>query len=134
MAKPNTPTAAQERYRIKLSDAPASGSWYIRGTADLALQTPRLGTDGLPVLSGGKLVYDFFQDNDIHTLGVVGGGYARFGNRFYIQPEPLLFPPEAILVILSSVVFRAPDGLNAPAQTSGNSPEPIARLWREGRR
>lgn len=58
--------------------------------SNLALRTPRLGTDGLPVLSGGKLVYDFFQDNDVHTLGVVGGVYARFGNRFYIQPELLL--------------------------------------------
>jgi hypothetical protein len=58
--------------------------------SDLSFRTPRLGADGLPVLSGGKLVYDFFQDNDARTLGVVGGVFARIGNRVFIQPELLL--------------------------------------------
>ncbi|GAB3331705.1 hypothetical protein GCM10027299_37600 [Larkinella ripae] len=56
---------------------------------DLSYQTPRLGVDGLPVLSGGQVVYDFFQQNDTRTLGITGGLYARFGNKFYIQPEVL---------------------------------------------
>ncbi len=57
---------------------------------ELSYQTPRLGTDGLPVLSGGNVVYDFFQQNDSHSTGLVGGVFARFGNKLFVQPE-LLF-------------------------------------------
>lgn len=57
---------------------------------NLSYQTPRLGMDGLPVLSGGQMVYDFFQQNNARSTGLVGGVFARFGNRFYVQPE-LLF-------------------------------------------
>ena len=57
---------------------------------ELSYQTPRLGADGLPVLSGGKVVYDFFQQNDARTTGIVGGAYARIGRRVYLQPEILL--------------------------------------------
>ncbi|MPR36824.1 outer membrane beta-barrel protein [Salmonirosea aquatica] len=56
---------------------------------DLSYQTPRLGSDGLPVMSGGNVVYDFFQQNDAHTTGLVGGAYARIGRKMYIQPEVL---------------------------------------------
>lgn len=58
--------------------------------ADLSYQTPRLDVNGLPVLSGGSVVYDFFQQNDTRSVGLVGGVFARFGNWLYIQPE-LLF-------------------------------------------
>ncbi|CCH03127.1 hypothetical protein FAES_5128 [Fibrella aestuarina BUZ 2] len=57
---------------------------------NLSYQTPRLDPNGLPVLSGGSVVYDFFQQNDARSTGLVGGLFARFGNRFYVQPE-LLF-------------------------------------------
>lgn len=56
---------------------------------DLSYQTPRLDMNGLPVMSGGKIVYDFFQQNDARSTGLVGGVFARFGNRLYIQPEVL---------------------------------------------
>lgn len=56
---------------------------------DLSYQTPRLDMNGLPVMSGGKIVYDFFQQNDSRSTGLVGGVYARFGNRIYLQPEVL---------------------------------------------
>ncbi|GAB3272150.1 hypothetical protein GCM10027347_43670 [Larkinella harenae] len=56
---------------------------------DLSYQTPRLDMSGLPVLNGGQIVYDFFQQNDARTTGLTGGLYARFGNRFFIQPEVL---------------------------------------------
>ncbi|GHB75327.1 outer membrane beta-barrel protein [Persicitalea jodogahamensis] len=56
---------------------------------DLSYQTPRLGADGLPVLTGGKIVYDFFQQNEGHTTGLVGGAYARIGRKIYVQPEIL---------------------------------------------
>jgi hypothetical protein len=58
--------------------------------SELSFQTPRLGTDGLPVLSGGQVVYDFFQQNDSRSQGLVGGLFVRFGDRVFIQPE-LLF-------------------------------------------
>ncbi|MFC5411713.1 porin family protein [Larkinella bovis] len=56
---------------------------------DLSYQTPRLDGNGLPVMSGGQVVYDFFQQNDTHTLGITGGLYARFGSKIYLQPEVL---------------------------------------------
>ncbi len=56
---------------------------------DLSYQTPRLDQNGLPMMSGGNIVYDFFRQNDARTTGLVGGVYARFGNRLYIQPEVL---------------------------------------------
>lgn len=57
---------------------------------DLAFKTPQLTADGMPVMSGGQVVYDFFQQNDSRSTGVVGGVFARFGNRIFIQPEVLL--------------------------------------------
>ena len=57
---------------------------------DLSYKAPRLGQDGLPVLSGGNVVYDFFQQNDGHSTGIVGGVYARIGRTLYLQPEVLL--------------------------------------------
>ena len=57
----------------------------------LELKTPRLtGPGGIPVLSGGQVVYDFFQDNSKSTTGIVGGAFFRFGKKIFIQPE-LLF-------------------------------------------
>lgn len=56
---------------------------------DLSYQTPRLDAGGLPVLSGGQVVYDFLQQNDSRTLGITGGLFARFGRKIYIQPEVL---------------------------------------------
>ena len=56
---------------------------------ELWYQTPRLDQNGLPMMSGGNVVYDFFQQNDARSTGLVGGLYARFGNLFYIQPEVL---------------------------------------------
>ncbi|GAB2605511.1 porin family protein [Spirosoma areae] len=57
----------------------------------LELKTPRLtGPGGIPVVSGGQIVYDFFQDNNKNTTGIVGGAFFRFGQKFFIQPE-LLF-------------------------------------------
>ncbi|WP_266366917.1 outer membrane beta-barrel protein [Tellurirhabdus rosea] len=55
----------------------------------LEFSTPRLTADGLPVMSGGSIVYDFFQKNDSRTTGIVGGIYARFGRKLYLQPEIL---------------------------------------------
>ncbi|GAB3166065.1 outer membrane beta-barrel protein [Telluribacter humicola] len=57
---------------------------------DLSYKTPRLTQDGLPVMSGGNVVYDFFQQNDSHSTGIVGGIYARIGRMLYLQPEVLL--------------------------------------------
>ncbi|WP_247235484.1 outer membrane beta-barrel protein [Telluribacter sp. SYSU D00476] len=57
---------------------------------DLSYRTPRLGQDGLPIMSGGNIVYDFFQQNDSHSTGIVGGVYARIGRTLYLQPEVLL--------------------------------------------
>jgi len=57
---------------------------------ELSYQTPRLDGNGLPVMSGGKIVYDFFQQNDARSTGLVGGVFARIGNRVFIQPEVLL--------------------------------------------
>lgn len=57
---------------------------------ELSYQLPPLGLNGLPVTSGGSLVYDFFRQNDARSTGLVGGVFARFGKRFYVQPE-LLF-------------------------------------------
>ncbi len=57
----------------------------------LELKTPRLtGPGGIPVLSGGQVVYDFFQDNSKSTTGIVGGAFFRLGRKVFIQPE-LLF-------------------------------------------
>jgi hypothetical protein len=57
----------------------------------LELKTPRLtGPGGIPVVSGGQIVYDFFQDNNKTTTGIVGGAFFRFGRTFFIQPELLL--------------------------------------------
>ncbi len=56
---------------------------------DLSYQTPQLDQNGLPEMSGGSIVYDFFRQNESRTTGVVGGLFARFGNRLYIQPEVL---------------------------------------------
>ena len=55
----------------------------------LSYQTPRLDAQGLPVLSGGQVVYDFFRQNDSRSTGLVGGVFARFGSRVYLQPEVL---------------------------------------------
>ncbi|QJW90315.1 PorT family protein [Spirosoma taeanense] len=57
---------------------------------NLSFSTPRLTANGLPVMSGGQVVYDFFQQNDARTTGIVGGLFARFGNRLYLQPELLV--------------------------------------------
>lgn len=71
-------------------------SWGVKVGAnfsqhdELSYQIPRLGADGVPLSSGGNLVYDFFRQNDGHTTGLVGGLYARFGDRLFLQPE-LLF-------------------------------------------
>ena len=57
----------------------------------LQAKTPRLtGPGGIPVLSGGQVVYDFFQDNSSTTTGIVGGAYVRFGRKIFIQPELLI--------------------------------------------
>lgn len=57
---------------------------------DLSFSSPRLMANGLPVLSGGSVVYDFFEQNQSRSTGIVGGVFVRFGNRFFIQPELLL--------------------------------------------
>ncbi|QDK82209.1 PorT family protein [Spirosoma sp. KCTC 42546] len=57
---------------------------------NLSFSTPRLMENGLPVLSGGHVVYDFFEQNQSRSTGIVGGVFVRFGNRFFIQPELLL--------------------------------------------
>ena len=56
----------------------------------LELKTPRLTSSGLPVTSGGQIVYDFFRNNDSRTTGIVGGAFFRFGRKLYIQPELLI--------------------------------------------
>jgi hypothetical protein len=56
----------------------------------LELKTPRLTSGGIPVTSGGAIVYDFFQNNDSRTTGIVGGAFFRFGRKLYIQPELLV--------------------------------------------
>ena len=56
----------------------------------LDFKTPRLtGPGGVPVVSGGQIVYDFFQDNSKSTTGIVGGVFMRFGKKLFIQPEVL---------------------------------------------
>jgi hypothetical protein len=57
----------------------------------LDVKTPRLtGPGGVPVVSGGQIVYDFFQDNNSRTTGIVGGVFLRVGRKFFVQPEVLL--------------------------------------------
>jgi len=57
----------------------------------LELKTPRLtGPGGVPVLSGGQVVYDFFQDNSSTTTGIVGGAFLRIGRKLFLQPELLI--------------------------------------------
>ncbi|RRB00696.1 porin family protein [Larkinella rosea] len=56
----------------------------------LELKTPRLTSGGVPVTSGGQIVYDFFRNNDSRTTGIVGGAFFRFGRKLYIQPELLV--------------------------------------------
>ncbi|MGA0558782.1 outer membrane beta-barrel protein [Larkinella sp. VNQ87] len=56
----------------------------------LELQTPRLTAGGVPVTSGGQIVYDFFRNNDSRTTGIVGGAFFRFGRKLYLQPEVLI--------------------------------------------
>ncbi len=56
----------------------------------LDVKTPRLtGPGGIPVVSGGQIVYDFFQDNNKTTTGIVGGVFVRIGKKFFVQPEVL---------------------------------------------
>lgn len=55
-----------------------------------ALKTPRLSASGSPVVQGGQVVYDFYQDNKSQVTGFVGGVYARLGKRIYLQPEVLI--------------------------------------------
>jgi hypothetical protein len=55
----------------------------------LELKTPRL-SGGNPVLSGGQVVYDFFQNNSKSTTGIVGGAFLRIGRKLFIQPELLI--------------------------------------------
>ncbi|GAB3943140.1 hypothetical protein GCM10028805_08890 [Spirosoma harenae] len=57
---------------------------------NLSFSTPRLMENGLPVLSGGNVVYDFFEQNQSLSTGIVGGVFVRFGNRFFVQPELML--------------------------------------------
>ncbi|WP_229311169.1 outer membrane beta-barrel protein [Larkinella soli] len=56
----------------------------------LEVKTPRLTAGGIPVTSGGQIVYDFFRNNDARTTGIVGGAFFRFGRKLYIQPEVLV--------------------------------------------
>ena len=57
----------------------------------LELKTPRLtGPGGIPVVSGGQIVYDFFEDNSKSTTGIVAGAFLRFGKKIFIQPELLI--------------------------------------------
>lgn len=57
----------------------------------LEVKTPRLtGPGGVPVVSGGQIVYDFFQDNNSRTTGLVGGAFVRIGRKFFVQPEVLV--------------------------------------------
>lgn len=57
----------------------------------LEFKTPRLtGPGGIPVVSGGQIVYDFFQDNSKSTTGIVGGAFFRFGRKLFLQPEVLI--------------------------------------------
>lgn len=56
----------------------------------LEFRTPRLMENGMPVLSGGQVVYDFFQSNNSRTTGIVGGVFVRLGNKVFLQPELLL--------------------------------------------
>ncbi|GAB3935078.1 outer membrane beta-barrel protein [Larkinella terrae] len=56
----------------------------------LEMKTPRLTSGGMPVMSGGQVVYDFFRNNDSRTTGIVGGAFFRFGRKLYIQPELLV--------------------------------------------
>lgn len=57
----------------------------------LEVKTPRLtGPGGVPVVSGGQIVYDFFQDNNSRTTGLVGGVFLRIGRKFFVQPEVLV--------------------------------------------
>lgn len=56
-----------------------------------ALKTPRLTSPGgSPVMSGGQVVYDFFQDNSQTATGIVGGAFFRIGSKVFIQPELLI--------------------------------------------
>ncbi|GAA4401241.1 hypothetical protein GCM10023187_15190 [Nibrella viscosa] len=56
----------------------------------LEVKTPRLDANGMPVMSSGQVVYDFFQNNDAQITGLVGGAYLRLGRTLYIQPELLV--------------------------------------------
>ncbi|MFC5409032.1 porin family protein [Larkinella bovis] len=56
----------------------------------LELKTPRLTAGGVPVTSGGAIVYDFFRNNDDRTTGIVGGAFFRFGRKLFLQPELLV--------------------------------------------
>lgn len=60
----------------------------------LEVKTPRLtqpGPGGIPVVtSGGQIVYDFFQNNNSRTTGIVGGAFLRIGRKFFVQPEVLI--------------------------------------------
>lgn len=56
----------------------------------LEVKTPRLDGSGMPVMSSGQVVYDFFQNNESKITGLVGGAYLRFGGTLYLQPELLL--------------------------------------------
>ncbi|MFD1141249.1 porin family protein [Larkinella insperata] len=56
----------------------------------LEMQTPRLTAGGIPVMSGGQIVYDFFRNNDSRTTGIVGGAFFRFGRKLFLQPEVLV--------------------------------------------
>lgn len=66
------------------------GANFSRLNTEL-LKTPRLSSPGgSPVLSGGQVVYDFFQNNSQNTTGMVGGVYLRLGKKVFIQPELLI--------------------------------------------
>jgi hypothetical protein len=82
-----------------LASAQSSGKFFKFGLKvganfsqlnTLEVKTPRLMENGLPVLSGGQVVYDFFQNNESRTTGIVGGAFFRFGRTLYLQPEILV--------------------------------------------
>lgn len=71
----------------------------------------KIGPNLSQIKSDGKGAA-FFDNEDTRALGVTGGFFARFGKKFYIQPELMLSTKGGKLVVFESELFDAKETIN----------------------
>lgn len=54
----------------------------------------------------------YFDNDDTRSVGITGGVFARFGNKFFIQPEIMLSTKGGKLIVFESELFNTQETIN----------------------